>query len=156
MRKNKVVFLGGIVILIISLFATWQLWKGSDDDRGKMLAVVYMTPTCGCCYNYVSYLESRGFKVRKVVKGSLDNLKKGFGIPKNLYACHTVAVGDYFVEGHIPVEAISDLLEKKPQIKGIALPGMPSGSPGMPGFKTQPFKIFAVKDNSSYELFGSY
>ncbi len=67
-------------------------------------------------------------------------------IPGDLWACHTAVIGGYAVEGHVPVEAIDRLLAEKPQIKGIALPGMPSGSPGMPGPKTEKFIIYTISD----------
>ncbi len=82
----------------------------------------------------------------------MSSIKKKYQIPHNMEGCHTGVIGDYFVEGHVPVEAIEELLAEKPAIGGIALPGMPSGSPGMPGQKTEAFKIYALSDGTASEF----
>ena len=74
----------------------------------------------------------------------MSSVKKEYQIPEHLAACHTAIIGDYFVEGHIPIEAIEKLFEEKPDIDGIALPGMPAGSPGMPGQQREAFIIYAA------------
>jgi hypothetical protein len=79
-------------------------------------------------------------------------MKDGLGIPLDMRSCHTSMVGDYFLEGHIPIEAISKLLDEGPTIDGLALPGMPSGSPGMGGAKTVPFTIYAIVDGRISEF----
>ncbi len=87
---------------------------------------------------------------------SLENttsIEKKYGVPKELESCHMMIVGDYFVEGHVPLEAINKLLGEKPDIVGIAMAGMPSGSPGMPGSKEGDFIIYAVNYNGSYKEF---
>ena len=76
-------------------------------------------------------------------------IKERYGVPRNLESCHTEIIGGYFVEGHMPIEAIEKLLSERPDIRGIALPGMPSGSPGMPGPKTEPWTIYAVNKDGS-------
>jgi hypothetical protein len=82
----------------------------------------------------------------------MTNIKNGLGIPQDMWNCHTSMVGDYFVEGHVPVEAISKLLDERPPIDGLALPGMPAGSPGMSGAKTVPFTIYAIVDRRVSEF----
>ena len=82
-----------------------------------------------------------------------DFVKEKYGIPYSMRSCHTTVIGDYFVEGHVPIEAVEKLMLEKPDIKGIALPGMPSGSPGMPGSKQGPFIVYAInKDGSTSEF----
>ena len=76
----------------------------------------------------------------------MSSIKEKYQIPDNMQSCHTTIIEDYFVEGHVPIEAIRKLLATKPDIDGIALPGMPSGSPGMSGIKTEAFKIYALSD----------
>ncbi|MFQ5763712.1 MAG: DUF411 domain-containing protein, partial [Rhodospirillales bacterium] len=103
---------------------------------------------CACCGSYVAYLRGHGFDVRVKEMEDLTPVKRDFGIPPALESCHTVAVGGYAVEGHVPIEAIDRLLSEKPDMKpdirGIALPGMPEGAPGMPQPKTETFVIYTI------------
>ena len=110
---------------------------------------VYLSPACMCCMVYTDYLKGRGFEVRVVQVENVTQIKSQYGIPRPLWSCHTSVIGGYFVEGHVPVEAIQKLLDEKPDVDGISLPGMPSGSPGMPGGKKEPFVIYAVKNGES-------
>jgi hypothetical protein len=82
----------------------------------------------------------------------MSPIKNRYQIPQNMGSCHTAVIADYFVEGHIPIEAIEKLLEEKPGIDGIALPGMPTGSPGMPGQQTEAFKIYALSAGTASEF----
>lgn len=105
----------------------------------------FSSPNCGCCKQYASYL-------RKNITGSLSEtvpddvqaVKQEHGIPENLRGCHTIVLDEYVIEGHVPAEAIAKLLDETPSIDGIALPGMPRGSPGMGGEKDGPFQIYAL------------
>lgn len=128
---------------------------GTDTHTASLeglSAVVYMSPTCGCCHKYVEYLKRKGLEVKTVKLNNVGPKKRAFGIPMDLWSCHTTKIGRYFVEGHVPFEVIEKLLTEQPEINGIALPGMPSGSPGMPGPKTEPFFIYAVKDGQVSEF----
>jgi hypothetical protein len=131
--------------------------KNADERRyfKGLTVTIYKTPNCGCCENYISYLKSNGFKVEKkdISDEELTNLKKQIGLPENLWACDTVLLNNYFIEGHVPIEAIEKLLTEKPEIDGIALPQMPSGSPGMPGFKIEKWKIHSVKNVQDQGIF---
>lgn len=112
---------------------------------------VYKTKTCGCCANYLSFLRTKNYDVTEV-NLSQDNLikkKRALGVPSSLDSCHTTVAGQYFIEGHIPYEAVSRLLKDKPNIKGIGMPGMPQASPGMPGTKVEPFAISQVNINGN-------
>ena len=101
---------------------------------------------------YEEYLRNNGFKVESVVTDDTDGIKEQLGMPEEMHSCHTTVIGDYFVEGHVPVEAIKRLLEEKPAIDGIALPGMPAGSPGMSGEKEGPFTIYVIVDGQATEF----
>jgi len=118
---------------------------------------IYKSPTCGCCANYAAYVKARGYMVEVVDLDDMDELKRQNEIPEELYSCHTTLIddGDYFVEGHIPLEVIDRLMEEKPAIKGIGMPGMPAASPGMLGAKAGPFQIFQVPHSGHYELYMS-
>ena len=82
----------------------------------------------------------------------MSSIKEKYQIPPSMRSCHTVVIEDYFVEGHVPIEAIKKLFAEKPDIDGIVLAGMPSGSPGMPGQKTEAFKIYALRDSQTSEF----
>jgi hypothetical protein len=112
---------------------------------------IHMSPTCGCCGEYERYLEEEGFEVESRMMDDTSELKDSLGIPQDMRSCHTSMVGDYFVEGHVPVEAIRKLLDEQPPIEGIALPGMPSGSPGMPGVLAQPLTVYSIVDGETAE-----
>jgi hypothetical protein len=105
---------------------------------------LYKNPECGCCEGYADYLRSHGFTVTVKASTDLAEISRKAGIPPDLEGCHTAFIGNYVVDGHIPVEAIDKLLTDRPAIKGISLPGMPQGSPGMSGEKTGPFTIYAI------------
>jgi len=101
---------------------------------------------------YEKYLKTEGFEVESIRMEDLTEMKEDLGIPSDMQSCHTTMVEEYFVEGHVPVEAIWKLLEEQPEIDGIALPGMPSGSPGMGGDKAEPFMIYSVVEGSVEEF----
>ena len=113
---------------------------------------IYQLQTCGCCKNYGEYLRGLGLTVRSVEVEDLEGIKGDFGVPESMWSCHTVRIGGYFLEGHVPVEAIRKLLEEQPDIEGIALPGMPAGSPGMSGIKTEPLTIYSVSGEGISEF----
>ncbi len=137
------------------------IWKGQSVSEEKTALMgeemtVYKTKTCGCCHVYVEYLEREDVKVKAIDVEDLTAIKDQYGVPTNLQSCHTSIVGGYVVEGHIPLEVIEKLLAEKPAIKGIALPGMPSGSPGMPGPKTEKWTIYAIGNDGAVTEFMSY
>lgn len=117
----------------------------SDNQQAsKGMITVYASPSCGCCHLYIPYLEENGYATTTVEIDDVNSSKEAMGIPEEVWSCHTALIDDYFIEGHVPVEAIDKLLAEKPKIDGIALPGMPLGSPGMNGEKTAPFEIVAI------------
>lgn len=104
----------------------------------------YKTPQCGCCDGHADYLREHGFKVTVIESPDLPLIKQRHGIPEALEGCHTIEVGGYVVEGHVTIDPIRRLLRERPAIKGISLPGMPTGSPGMNGPKAEPFVIYEI------------
>ncbi len=123
-----------------------------EPTAAAQTITVHSSPTCGCCGEYEEYLEAEGFEVESIKTDDTTALKDSFDIPEDMRSCHTSMVDGYFVEGHVPVDAIWKLLEEQPQIDGIALPGMPSGSPGMAGVKAQPFVIYSIVDGRIEEF----
>jgi hypothetical protein len=102
---------------------------------------VYKDPNCGCCKEWIKHLEQNGFKVEVVDMPDLSAVKAKYGIAQNIQACHTGVVGNYVVEGHVPADLIIRMLNEKPAIAGLAVPGMPMGSPGMEGASKQPYDV---------------
>jgi hypothetical protein len=111
-------------------------------------ALMYKNPQCGCCENYARYLRRNGFRVTVKATHDMSLISRQNGVPEKLAGCHTMLIGGYVVEGHMPASAIDKLLRERPAIKGISLPGMPDGSPGMTGEKTAPFTIYEISDEA--------
>lgn len=105
---------------------------------------LYKNPQCGCCESYADYLRQHGFAVTVTPTNDLPEMDRVAGIPSALEGCHLSLMGDYFVSGHVPIVAVNKLLTEHPKLKGITLPGMPPGSPGMMGTKQAPFTIYAI------------
>lgn len=112
--------------------------------RTRTQATLYKTPDCGCCEGYAQYLRRNGFDVQTIATHDLPLIRKQHDIPEALEGCHTTLVDGYVVEGHVPIDSVRKLLDERPGIKGISLPGMPDGSPGMTGTKAGPFTIYAI------------
>jgi len=158
---KKRTYLTILVTLIVFLLGASLVVFGfpgqtHDSSLSGMNAIVYKSPTCGCCGNFIGYLERRGVVVQTVNTDNMDSVKNEHKVPKDLESCHTTMVGGYVVEGHIPFEVIEKLLTEKPDIRGIALAGMPSGSPGMPGSKQGPFAIYALNHDGSTSEYLNY
>jgi len=119
--------------------------NGESSLSGPEITV-YKTQYCGCCVGYTSELERNNFNVKTVEKNDITYIKDEHQIPSNLRSCHTAVIEGYFIEGHVPIEAIQKLLDERPDVDGIALGGMPSGTPGMPGPKREDWNIYSVKD----------
>lgn len=119
-------------------------------------AVMYKNPSCSCCETYAAYLEKNGFKVDIRPTNDLDQVSAGLGVPANLQGCHSVVVGGYVVDGFVPVDVINKMLAEHPAITGIALAGMPTGSPGMGGPKTEAWNVYAfTKDGKAPTVYAA-
>ena len=120
-----------------------------------LLAVVYKTPTCGCCAKWVEHLQSNGYKVEVHDVESVEPTKAELGVPGALASCHTAKIGGYVFEGHVPADVIQRVLREKPQITGVAVPGMPMGSPGMEGPTRDHYDIVAFDGNGHTSVYES-
>ena len=103
--------------------------------------VVHRDPSCGCCGAWAEHLRRAGFPVKIVETGDINAIKQRLGVPADLISCHTAEVGGYAVEGHVPEGAIRRLLAERPQAAGLAVPGMPIGSPGMEGGAPETYEV---------------
>jgi hypothetical protein len=115
----------------------------------RIPVTLYKNPQCSCCESYAQYLNENGFKVEPKSTNDLAEISRKAGIPEELEGCHTSFIQGYVVDGHVPVKTIRKLLDEKPAIVGITLPGMPPGSPGMNGDKTGPLTVYAVSGDGS-------
>ena len=111
-------------------------------------ALIYKNPQCGCCENYADYLRANDYEVTVKPTHELSALSRDHGLSDEYQSCHLALIDGYFVSGHVPVTVIDKLLSERPDIDGITLPGMPLGSPGMGGSKSEPWKIYAIDDGN--------
>ena len=113
---------------------------------------VYLTPTCGCCGIWADHMAAAKFNVTREVTRDLQAVPLRQRVPSQLQTCHTASVGNYIVEGHVPADVVRQMLKERPNIAGIAVPGMPIGSPGMEGPNPRSYSIIAFRaDGSTYE-----
>jgi len=119
--------------------------------------LVHKNASCGCCLLWVEHLREAGFTVEVRNVGDMGPVKERVGVPHGMGSCHTAEVAGYFIEGHVPAGDIRRLLAERPDAKGLAVPGMPLGSPGMevPGGRTQPYDVILVTDGG-HEVFARH
>ncbi len=113
-----------------------------------LTATVYKSPTCGCCAGYVEFLEENGVTVNAVDTNDLAQVKTENGVPYAAQSCHTTLIDGYVVEGHVPLAALEKLLSERPEISGVALPGMPTGTPGMAGSQVGVLEVVSFKEGN--------
>lgn len=118
--------------------------------------VTFKSPTCACCAGWEQYMRDAGWAVDSRPTSDLAARKRELGVPASAASCHTSVIEGYVVEGHVPLAAIERLLMDRPDIVGIALPGMPAGSPGMDGQSTGPFLVLAIENDGSLSPFGRF
>jgi hypothetical protein len=117
--------------------------------------VVFRDPTCGCCHHWVEHLTANGFAVTVHDAPDMKPIKARFGVPTDLSSCHTGEIGGYVIEGHVPAVAIRRLLAEKPAGRGLAVPGMPIGSPGMEGGEPEIYEVMLFGDGAP-QSFGRF
>jgi hypothetical protein len=131
----------------------------SAQSSGQPVMEVYKSPTCGCCSKWVEHVRQHGFtaRVTDLDDRALDALKAKHGVPKTAQSCHTALVGGYAIEGHVPAADVKRLLKEKPGVAGIAVAGMPVGSPGMevPG-RSQAYNVITFDKKGDSRVFASY
>ena len=116
---------------------------------------VYKSPTCGCCAKWVDHMKKAGFAVTVNDVPNVGEVKMANGVPAPLASCHTALVGGYVIEGHVPADVVQKLLKEKPAVAGIAVPGMPMGSPGMEGASADHYDIVAFEKSGKQRVFAS-
>lgn len=125
----------------------------ADVPDGVPQVTVYKTPTCGCCAAWVDHLRENGFAVVVHDQDDLSMVKSANGITPRLESCHTAIVDGYVVEGHVPADLIAKLITEKPEIAGLAVPGMPGGSPGMESAPKEAYDVLAIGKDGRTSVF---
>lgn len=151
--KRKWLVPGAVAVAVVAVVAVASTRQA--EAVGPAITV-YKSPSCGCCTGWVEHLEADGFDVSVVEQADLRAVMARYGVPNALAACHTAVVDGYVVEGHVPAAVIRRFLADPPAgAVGIAVPGMPVGSPGMEGPNPQPYDVFAFDEQGGAELYQS-
>lgn len=145
--RNRLALLAAAPLLVFGA-ACSEPAEGSGPE-----ITVYKTPTCGCCRSWVDHLRDEGFRVTTEDLPDLTVVKHERGVPDALASCHTAVVDGYTVEGHVPGDVIRRLLDERPEVTGIAVPGMPMGSPGMEGPFSQPYEIYTFTPEGPVDVY---
>jgi len=171
-HTNSFLYLAFILFTAIGLVACSQQEK-TDIPSGKKEVVknvaetvskevekipvtLYKNPNCQCCARWAASMDKEGFDVEVKVSDKLASIKDEQGVPSNLRSCHTAFVDGYAIEGHVPAEAIRKLLKERPDEKGLAVAGMPTGAPGTMGKKDTPYDVFVFGKGGSQSVYGTY
>jgi hypothetical protein len=118
--------------------------------------VVYKSPTCGCCKDWVAHMRESGFNVQVHDRYDMSPIKQQMGVPQHLQSCHTASVGMYVIEGHVPADDIIRLLREKPAVAGLSAPGMPMGSPGMEGPRKDPYDVLTFRRDGKTTVYARH
>ena len=160
MKNDRVFLVFMAVLLSLLVLAACNRQEEALDSSSSIVVTVYKSPTCGCCGGWIEHMRNAGFEVREVniSSSALLQVKDKYGVPYELRSCHTAVVGDYVVEGHVPPEEVQRLLAERPAVKGIGVPGMPLGSPGMesPDGTVQPYTVYAFDQTGNMQPVAQY
>lgn len=149
--------MSGVAVILSGCLTEHSDQWSIDRTLSVTEATLYQPPTCACCREYAAYLDEHlDVGVNTVVANELATIKERHGITSRLSSCHTVELDDYVVEGHIPVEIVALLLEAPHDTSVITLPGMPEGSPGMGGAKTETLTVFSVDQDGRPDVFATF
>ncbi|MBE9182964.1 DUF411 domain-containing protein [Oculatella sp. LEGE 06141] len=144
------------VICLVAI-ATITLLTPTTSAAADAAITVYRDPSCSCCGGWIDHLASQGFQASNVPTSDMDNLKQQYGVPDEMTSCHTAIIDGYVIEGHVPVDDIKRLLAEQPDVVGIAVPGMPVGTPGMEsGDSRDSFTVFSFDQQGHTDVFNQY
>jgi hypothetical protein len=146
----------GVSFLALALTTGAARVSPAGADASTPTITVYKDPGCGCCKSWIEHIVKHGYRVDAKDTPDMIEVKRALGIPDGLSACHTAVVNGYLIEGHVPAADIARLLKEKPKIAGLAVPGMPMGSPGMEGPRTQHYQVLSFDKTGKTKIFASY
>lgn len=143
----------GMVLALLGVGAYFQFWSSPDLPT----VTVYKSPSCNCCGEWVTHMKEQGFPVEVESRFDVKPVKKQVGLPSSLAACHTAVVDSYVVEGHVPAQDVKQLLRETPDVRGLSVPGMPVGSPGMErGDRVEPYEVVTFTPAGDTTVFAQY
>lgn len=145
-RRNILVAITSLVVLAIS----------SPSQSAGPLVTVFKNPTCGCCGKWVEHLKANGFTVKVQEVNDTSAYEKQYHVPRSMVSCHTAFVNGYTIEGHVPAAEIKRLLSERPRVVGLAVPGMPVGSPGMDAAHNDAYSVLAFDESGHTSVYASY
>ncbi len=154
-KLSLIIFISSLLLFGLYLQIKKFSNKNLQYTSNLKQVVLYKDPNCSCCEGYVAYLRKNNYKVKVITTSNISGIKSEKQVPWSLQSCHTaVFSGKYIIEGHVPLQAIETFISESPKdVLGIALPGMPLGSPGMGGVKSSFFKIYQFKNSKDYSLY---
>ena len=142
-----------IFVTITSLFA---LARSSPSQSSGPLVTVFKDATCGCCGKWVEHLKANGFTVQVQEVNDTSAYEKQYRVPRSMVSCHTAFVNGYTIEGHVPAAEIKRLLSERSKVVGLAVPGMPVGSPGMEAAHSDAYSVFAFDEGGQASVYARY
>lgn len=154
----KAAFLALAVVLSLSPSAGTAAQRPKTAAPKPVMLAVYKTPTCGCCAKWVEHMKQNGFIVHVTDLNDLSSIKAKHGVPSKVQSCHTAVVNGYVVEGHVPAGDVKRMLKELPAVAGLAVPGMPAGSPGMetPGLTAPAYEVLTFDRKGATRLFAKH
>lgn len=144
------------VSLLALAMTTGAAAPSSHAFADHPVITVYRDPNCGCCTKWIEHLIKHGFRVKDNKSDAMSEVKRGLGVPESLESCHTGVVNGYVIEGHVPAADIQRLLKAKPKVAGLAVPGMPMGSPGMEGPRTDRYDVVSFDKTGKTAVFAKH
>ena len=133
----------------------WRRTNPGVVDANVTPILVYASPSCSCCHAWMSHLQANGFRVSKELVSDVTPLKKKYHVPDRLWSCHTALVDGYIVEGHVPADVIRKVTSERPTIAGVAVPGMPNGSPGMEGSISDRYDVISFSRTGETDVYAT-
>jgi hypothetical protein len=157
MRYITIGIIGLLAGILLAACGTPASEQATDNQTARTI-LVYQSPTCGCCNNWVSYMEEQGYTVTVEEVMDLTAIKAEHQVPTNFQSCHTALIDGYVIEGHVPAADIERLLTERPAVVGIGVPGSSISAPGMEieGAAPQPFDVIMFDETGTTEVFSSY
>jgi hypothetical protein len=149
-------FLARTAGLALVTLAGRRLWAGESGPDTPI--TVYKSASCGCCAKWVDHLKANGFVPAVHDEDDMDAIKRELGVPAAIYSCHTALLDRYLIEGHVPAGDLQRLLKERPAIAGLAVPGMPGGTPGMhqPGTPAESYEVLSFARDGKTQLFARH
>jgi hypothetical protein len=141
--RREALRIGGFGAAGLAFRAGWARAEGATK------VTMHKSPTCGCCGAWAARMREAGYVVEEIVEADMQAVKKRLGVPERLASCHTAEIDGYIVEGHVPPQAVAQLLQERPKAVGLAAPGMPSGSPGMEGGEPEVYRLYLFEASGS-------